>query len=442
MSRKSFRVTLIVCRALIVLVGTLSSSSILADPWVDFFGSHYREEDWGGAVRDPVQAGSLGHLYTDKEILIIKKYTKNKDIIAGVGGLGSARNIEAVDFFLTRMLLDFGVGWKSELAANIKKLKDANLTEDKVYWQFGNEINSPSYSKNIHTWVGNSGASKGHDVDIIPYYIEMFLAPGVEAIRSAEKGKKTVQVVLGSVSSYANPDAQKFLKKLMSYKVNGLLAPKLKGKLVSELIDVVSLHYVATSNDGDWRQALDDVKDQWLDSGEIDAVWSTEELGVQRARINAGSVFTNLVVARYLNWWLESGMTSEEGRAFFWGSNMGKDGHRGRDALTHLLNDLGRNAELNITPTKYYSISGDNLEHYSFSESVGNKHVIFVAPNNQRQAAEIKYFNLDSLGVITGARLYSTNGNDMLGRNIKGRTILDESISLPAKSILVLIVES
>jgi hypothetical protein len=375
---------------------------------------------------------------------LLADYTSDKDVILAVTGMGSGRNREAMDFFLTRMALDYGEAWKSEYRNHAVQVLANNNREETAHWQFGNEINSQKFSENVHAWTNTGKRGRDHDLTTIPYYVEMYLAPGVEAIRETlqDNGNGAllaeIPIVLGSIAAFANPSAQKFLDALLNYRIEGRFAPSLKGKPVYELVDVISLHYIATSNSPSRRTTLDTVRRNWLGKGTIKSIWSTEELGIQRGRANAGSVFTAQVFARYMDWWLENEMNAQQGRAFFWGSEEGDIGHRGSESMDHLLERLGPSAELERVDQSSYSVNGDNLEYYAFSVKEKSQVLIFVFPHDQKKSAELKQLSIRSLGEKLDYKYIAADGSLISGLNLDKDMSLEKPLSIPATSMLIL----
>lgn len=431
---------------LLVLLGF--GGSLHAEPWTNYIGSHYQKQPWANSVRTPGGPREFKEPFSPSQLRLLSDFTTDKDVVLGISGMDSGRNRERMDSFLTDMTLNHGESWKSEIRANAAHLRANNSRGKTAYWQFGNEINSRRFSENTQAWAKKGRGARDNDISIIPYYVEMYLAPGVEAVwQTRPQNAKAAQpahipIILGSIGAFANPGSQKFLDALLNYRVEGKLAPSLKGKQVYELVDVVSVHYVVSANTPTWRASMDEVWQKWLGKGNIKSIWSTEELGIRRAKMNAGSVFTAQVFARYMDWWLEKGLDSDQGRAFFWGTEHGAAGRHGSDGMESLLNILGPSAELVSVDKSKYGVSGDNLEYYAFSVKDRPQTLLFVFPRDQTKGATVKQLSISSLGKKVNYKYMAAIGLNMPYVNLDQDLSLQEPVSLPALSMWILEVGS
>ncbi len=366
-------------------------------PWTDYFGSHYQVEPWGHSVRDPGGVGVFSVRWNQAQYDQAENVAEKaqRDIIINSGGLGSGRSQEMVNFFLNRMLLDLGKSWKEEIRNKAEKLSKLPNAHERIYWQFGNEINSERFTETIRNWDPDNAPSNKSTLNSIPYYVEYYLAPGVEALNqvAAEQKEKRFKIILGSVASYANPRAQQFMQALLKYKVEGLTAPSLKGRTVAELVDVISVHYIATANMSDWYKPLDELNEQYIRNGPVEALWSTEELGVQRASTGGGAVFSLQVAARYLTWWHKVGWSPEQGRAFLWGADVGNSGQRGIDGMRMLYQAIG---DVPLIPLEKgeLSFAGDNIDVLGFRIPGSTKKVVVAFPQDQKKSATLSKLTL------------------------------------------------
>lgn len=371
-------------RALLILGLWFASGVVRAEPWVNYLGSHYRPQPWANSVRDPQGAGFFAAEYGPQQLALLQSLGSDKHLLYNVGGLGSGRSDVAVDHFLTHMLLTLGQDWQQLLRTNAGRVPASAAP---VYWQFGNEINSRRFSETLSTWEGQARKPRAHDLASIPYYVEYFLAPGVAAL--AEHGQRQrIKVVLGSIAVAANPRAQGFLEALLNYRVQGLMAPGLRGTPVYALVDVVSLHYIAGANSADWRAGLDQLHQRWLATGRLEALWSTEEVGLRRAKRNEGGAAGLIVLARYMDWWQSHGLTARQGRAFFWGADRGRRGTTTDETMNALLQQIGAQAEWQRLTGKPV-FAGRNVESYGFQLSPGNRRLWLVFPGDQHQSAQV-----------------------------------------------------
>lgn len=414
--------------AFMILCFTATGSH--AETWTNYFGAHYKGQEWGNSIRDPYGPGRLASALTNDNLNQIRTTTNTKDIIYGIDGLGSGRNQDRVTNFIQKMKNNCGADWKDQITKNAQKLKTLS-PQHNIYWQFGNEINSQRFNETLLNALKQNGKAKGHNDTTIAPYVEYYLAPGIEALNKARPHR--VNIVLGSVASFANPHAQRFLDTLLNYTIQGTCAGSLKGKHVYEIVDIISVHYITSANTPSWRNTLNTTKEKWVDSKKVSGIWSTEELGIQRARANAGAVFSAEIFARYMDWWTNQNMTPAQGRAFLWGSDVGSNGKKGQDGMAFLYSTLGKNAALLPIPKKHYSISGDNLEYYAFSDQNSKQNILFIFPKNQRQSAKIDsiYLPKSSYGI---EQKFLTSGNNAPQSVTFKSGRSSEKITLPATS--------
>lgn len=414
-------------------------------PWTDYFGSHYQVEPWAQSVRDPGGVGVFSVNWTPAMLEQARDVAEDtgRDIIINSGGLGSGRSQEMVNFFLNRMLLDLGESWKAEIRTKAEHLSVLPHAHERIYWQFGNEINSDRFAETLRNW-DPANVTDTSILNSIPYYVEYYLAPGVEALNqvAAEQDAPRFKVILGSVASYANPKAQQFMQALLNYRVEGLTAPSLKGKTVTELVDVISVHYIATANIDNWHQALDTLKEDVVDNGPVDAIWSTEELGIQRASVGGGAVFGLQVAARYLTWWHQVGWSSEQGRAFLWGADVGNNGQRGIDAMQLLYDAIGDVALVPLAADQL-SYQGENLMMLGFAIPDSCKKVIVAFPADQKKTATLSDWSLaaSSAENVTAAHLITGQGIQAMPVSWHPDSGLAQPLNLPDMSLAIWITD-
>ncbi|MFQ5645193.1 MAG: hypothetical protein ACE5FQ_16070, partial [Thiogranum sp.] len=177
-------------------------------------------------------------------------------------------------------------------------------------WQIGNEIN------------GKAKTVPGYDV--MPTYVEYFLAPTLAGIFRADRATGLyTRVMLGSVANAGSQDNRDWLRTLLDYRIQGTYAPDLAGWLVRDVIDIASIHYMATAS-RDFDSAVADIQSMGV------PVWATEEVGRKVASAGLGGAVTLRVVNRYLN----TGITS-----LLWGSLIGSPS--GNEAMQTLSGFLG-----------------------------------------------------------------------------------------------------
>lgn len=416
-------------------------------PWPDYFGSHYNPMNWAASVRDPGGVGIFFGPDNTRQVDVTRQFSRGvtaKAMILNPGGLGSGRDQEKVSLFMNKMLFDYGSQWKQQLqkkAESIAAVTDASA----ITWQFGNEINSQRFSQTLQYWNGGSNNSRLDSQAAIELYVEYYLAPGIEAIRRVKVDGKVApfRVALGSIASFANPRAQTFLDGLLNYQIKGLFAPDLAGFRVFEVVDTVTVHYIVSANGDVWRDTLNRFYQSWFGKGKITALWSTEELGIRRAKSGAGAAFSLMVAARYLDWWSEKQMNPQQGRAFLWGSDVGSAATSGNAGMDFLLQLAGNSPLLPLTK-KSLEITGDNIEAYGYRVGNSNRQLFFVFPGDQRSDAVLEHFSVFGVNKsvhISESRLFSREGQQPNVLMMKGN-LLSAPSKLPAMSILVVVVDA
>jgi hypothetical protein len=177
---------------------------------------------------------------------------------------------------------------------------------------------------------------------------------------------KPVKAALGSVANFSSDSSRDFLNSLMSYQIEGTMAPALAGRQVAELVHLLTLHYhmnTGTPEDPEaWRTALEDLATTWV-NGAVEGVWTTEEVGIVAAQEGAGAGTSLRVMSRYLHWISDNRYTSTQSAFFFFGTTDGPQGQRIDDVMGQLQN-LTNNRNLYFFARQF---SSDNsLEHYAF----------------------------------------------------------------------------
>lgn len=217
---------------------------------------------------------------------------------------------------------------------------------------------------------------------IIPLYVEYYLAPGVEALRSASQSvygdPARIHVMLGSLANARHPRSQRWFDQLLDYTVKGDYAKSLAGRKVYEIVDTLSIHYLVTAPDDGWSEIMDTMNRKWVGRGSVRSIWSTEELGAKRAQAGQGASTALRVTSRYLDWWLRHGWTAEQGHCFFWGAEMGRAGTRATDSLSALFEFTGQSALSRLPGAE----TGE-LESYLFGVAGDRKRVLIAAPRDR-----------------------------------------------------------
>ena len=370
-----------------------------ANTWTKYCGWHYNNgtsPKWGGWVREYEKNG-FGLFITDpgtgliNQSLLENSYqdlgnlNSDIDIMQLAGGLGSAKDTTGVINWMNYIENDHGLKWKDIVYAQSLKLTNLADANERVYWQIGNEISSPSYSKTIRYWQGQPfGDGIPYDNFIIPFYVENFLAPTIEAIDRAsvdaygQAGK--INICLGSLTNASSNSAQTFLSELLNYEIAGNNSPSLNGKKVSDLIHIITIHYtVGTASTADWENILNHYKN-YSGTGRIKGVWSTEEVGINSALGGAGNLIGSLATFRYLEWAINNGYTSKEVRTNYYGWNTGDERTTVNTFNQFLYNFIGDRKLSNIPKSSTLINSTHPIEMHSFLTEDNSKRVLAIYP--------------------------------------------------------------
>jgi len=360
--------------------------------WTAYVGAHYGARSWAQSVRDPGGPGRTGFdpavapatslasfnafLASNVAPLLPAHY-----LVFGVGGLGSGRDQTPVDNFMNFIKNGNVATYRQALKDRAKAMAALSDAPAKVSWQFGNEINSQIFSETLHTWAQDGVTPRGNDTSTIPFIVEYFLAPGVEGIEQASLdlfgNRDGIRIMLGSVSSATNPNAQAFLSELLDYQILGTYAPSLAGKRVYQIVDTISIHYAVGTGSGVWRTFLDGLHNGRVGQGKIQRIVSTEEVGQRAANAGEGMGTAVHVLARYFDWWIGRGYTPDRGHVYLWGTDLGPAGNT-IDALMPVLHNFLGEVGL-VKPAATAAVSGAaNLEHYEFESAQARRRVLAV----------------------------------------------------------------
>jgi hypothetical protein len=362
------------------------------EPWAAYFGNHYESTAWASSLRDPGGPGRYGYWLPSArnnarmttadsgDLQELSRQIARGPVVLNAGGLGSGRDESLVTNFMNDVRRDNAASWKRELAQRVRRVAAVPGASDRIYWQFGNEINGPRMLRNLAQWGGIKNMSGAEAMrQVIPLYVEYFLAPGVEATRAASRevygDPGRIHIMLGSLANARNPSSIRWFEQLLDYTIKGDHAKSLAGRKVSEIVDTLSIHYLVSAQDDGWSEIMDSLANKWLGRGSVRGIWSTEELGVRRAQAGLGASTALRVSSRYLDWWQRHGWSADQGHCYFWGAEMGAAGTRANDALNTLYAFTGSSPLLRLPRVEM----GD-FESYLFSVAGDRKRVFIVFP--------------------------------------------------------------
>ena len=228
-----------------------------------------------------------------------------------------------------------------------------------------------------------------------------------------------IPVALGSIAGAYNPNNRKWLDDILSYKITGTYAPTLAGKKVSDIIEIITIHYLVSSDD-DWENSLNGIWDKWIGVGSVRGLWSTEELGKKAGSDGEGAEVAVRVFARYNSWWIKRGIDSEKGLVSFWGPEIyGPAGNttNGNYSLG-LINNFWGNKNGKITDLssslKFGELSG-SYEAYLFGNTLSpDKALMIIFPRRDSSvtfsSASFGIPGWDG-GILASAHALSSSGD-------------------------------
>jgi hypothetical protein len=383
--------------------------------WMDYVGRHDRPAVWGRSIRGVGRRESPATELTRR----LREVASTNVLVMPIGGLASARDTAAAAHFLNGVEADGGAAWREEVRVRAEAILPVLDGALGINLQVGNEINSHFWGTSVRAWKGDNRPAAANSREVIPVYVEYFLAPAVEVIRDFDWGSDAspakVNIVLGSLANSANPRSRAWLGDLLDYRIRGTFAASLAGVSVADVVDFASVHYLVTADDANWMHQLDSLQERWVDTGRIRGVWGTEELGRRRAEAGLGAVAALKVTSRYLHWWSLRGLTSEKSRFFLWGSSRGDRDKRGDSAMQILHGAIGDSqledisSSLNVAP-------GSRFEAYAFAILGGpSTRAIFVFPKPLDSEVALRSISIrgdgsDSTGSAT-LHLFSAAGH-------------------------------
>ncbi len=419
--------------SLLVIMAVSFPGIVMSSSWNDYLSSQDDEVDWAKTVRGvargetglAVLKGSGSETYNFQPLLqSLATVTSTKDLIVPVGGLGSGRREDLVDNYMRMIRYDTGQRWRRLIFEQTMAVA-TRFPQRQVYWQIGNEVNSWHYVETISSWVDSDEivsrdpledirlmqredpAEKTrrrqeskeikrqlkktigrNNSDVIPLYVEYFLAPAAQAIINARKQKpeyeNRIKIVLGTIANSHNEHARSWLEDLLNYRIRGDYSTQLAGRKVSDVVDIIALNYMASSWGPEWRTAMRGLYGEWLGKGRIRGIWSTEEIGRKRATGGVGGATAISVLSRYLDLWHELGINPCQGRVNFWGWNLGDKETQAGDAMQTLMGLVGDTQLIPMNEGEVVLRSTGDYEPYFFKTNQGKMVIVAFAADKKR----------------------------------------------------------
>lgn len=234
---------------------------------------------------------------------------------------GYSRNIERMAEFLNLIYSGNQQAWYDAISLQVATVASHPDSADTVAYQLGNEITVETVSQALRAWAADNnitvpGNARAYDSETIPYYVEFYLAPAVQAARAASLTSyghaDAARIVLGSLGDGGTAEARQWLDELLNYQIVGTYAGALSGQRVYEVIDTVSVHYIGNTSN------IEPIWNDWVGQGRIDSLWTTEEIGSRSATNGEGAGRAIRTLADQLHWLYSKDLTPADGRVAFY----------------------------------------------------------------------------------------------------------------------------
>jgi len=422
-------------KSILILLLSMAVSAPCAEvpqaTWEDYLSTQDGEAEWANTVRGMSRGNSgtgvlrvsTSEAFNFQPLLqSVAQVTGTKDLILPVGGLGSGRRVDIVDNYMRLIRYDNGERWR-RLVFEQTTVVAKSSPQRQIYWQIGNEINSWHFLETLEPWLDSdevvtrdpvednrrvrkedeaertqrrqkhekfrrqSKRIERINLDEISLYVEYFLAPTAQAIINARKQDPAydsrTKIVLGTIANSRNEQARIWLDTLLDYQIRGDYSSQLAGRKVSDVVDIIALHYMASSWGPEWRTSMRGLYEKWLGKGSIRGIWVTEEIGRKRAVAGVGGATAISVLSRYMDLWNELGIDPSQGRVNFWGWNMGDKGTQGSDAMQTFSGLVGDTQLISMAEGEVTLQSTGDYESHIFKTS--NEKLLIVAYASEKQ---------------------------------------------------------
>ena len=426
---------------------SLSGQNLTSAPWYEYIGSHYDAEPWAGWVRDYTHFTATGSYMLDTNLtegqldtviansLVNKLYTDmltlptHYDATLQASQLG--RELPGVNLYMSRIEADSGAMWRELCKLQAIKLTELPDGKNRIFWQIGNEISSPTYSRLLNLRAGNSVPCNGNGCDydpfIIPVYAEYYFAPSVQGINEASMqlygSNDSINIILGSLTNAGGNAAFNWLESLLNYTIEGTYAPGLTGKKVYELVDIVSIHYMmGNSNSSAWKTWIDKYRDTWFGVGKIKGIWSTEEVGIRAAEKGQGPVRGAAATSRYLEWAITNNYSPYQCRTNYWAHWEGPEGVTVNELNQEIFDFLGE-SRLSLVGAEKITYDNQEVESHAFLSADSTKGIIFtllMSPAQSGSVSEIEItdYGMGNISDIT-SHYFSPSGHQIIYPDIE-----------------------
>ncbi|MBI3880866.1 MAG: fibronectin type III domain-containing protein [Verrucomicrobia bacterium] len=409
----------ILCAALGIAVLVIALPfSACAEPWKKFLGADVGNGNavdvWRETSRGlfPMVTGNATNWNTIVPADLDAMLASNDWICVQDGY--NYRSQADVNYFFDAIRADHGALWRSNVTQLAQAMVAGHLRNTAsghtAHWELGNEIYSTNAAGTIGAWVAAGGLPYPHpaspyndnpthlgkfnDRGILGYQIEYQMALALEALNgvnatSAAPYKIKILAPAATVSSVNGG----WLDALLSYRIVGYeietnaggvftnfarpLASSLAGQVMSNLVDIVNVHYIA----GPYGTTIATAVDKWVTPGShIQGVWHTEEGGIKAATDGRGGTAALSLLSRATDVWFSRGLTPAGGRACLYAPSSGPSGTRGTDALQWLHGFVPSDTTTLSRQPGLLTNAALALESYTLESADQTRRVLLVLP--------------------------------------------------------------
>jgi len=383
-------IIMIIKKFLVVMILMFFSCASFAQniniSWTAYLGSQDKIADWSKTVRG-IGRHKTGMSLLEAPSLItslkesVQEVIATNNIIIPTSGFGAN-----MSEFLNFIYSGNDSLWKATIRFQIDSLAPLTDSANQIFYQQGNEITKNSISEAIHIWADSigipiDGTPMTRDEAVIPFYVEYNLAPTTEAIKSASLAnygdKDAIPIVLGSIGNASNSQARSWLDSLLNYIIKGTYAPTLAGKKVYEIVNIITVHYIA----GD-HAYLDEIWGKWNGVGTIEGIFTTEEIGRGAGDGGIGAARAIRLFGRYATWYYQNNMTPAQGRYSIWGWGLeGENPQTSADeGFKTIKAFLSEESVIPVPETLIINSQQPNdVEGYLLQSGLGNKRIITLS---------------------------------------------------------------
>lgn len=293
-------------------------------------------------------------------------------------------------------------------------------------WEVGNEPNDISYfnPRDIEIGEDESVWDYFNDEKQAALYVDLLLAPAVEALRRAERDLSPAfrppgpfTVMNGGIGLINVPDSHDWLKQVLEREPSAARAPTLADAPMKKHLDVIAVHYAFQlpynlgEHDYNWKKSLTSLYEQWVETGDVDGIWHTEEGGYE-----GGANQLAFAMPRFLDWWTEKNWTVDRGRLIWWPSAGGADvDSRAAERLQAMLVDLWNGRDRLANVSDQLALTGDGaVDGYAFTTADDALHLaVFVDDRSRNEddsgSAELSKFQIEGIPCPPNPNAYATS---------------------------------